>query len=106
MMSINLLNKLYKTFKPNTFIPAVKKSEIIIGATSKFIVEHVALSCEIMLYNTGFGLFACTFLSASSGYPSFILFCLMTLPVPYCLPAYRTYKAIVNEKLKIMNFNK
>jgi hypothetical protein len=37
----------------------------------------------------------------------FIVGSLITLPViysiPYCIPAYRTYKAIVNKNLQIIN---
>ncbi len=108
MASIYILNKIYKSLAPNTFIQATKNTDIIIGGISKFVIEHILLKCEIGLYK-GLVIIPSFILTSSVGNKpfilSFIIGSLFTIPVgiPYCIPAYRTYKAIVNKKLQIIN---
>jgi hypothetical protein len=107
MASIHILNKVCKSLAQNTFIPAIKNTDIIVGGISKFVVEHTLLKYEMMIYN---GLFMSPLFIPSLVdihkpiVVPFIFSALITLPVIYCIPAYRTYKAIVNKNLQIINF--
>ena len=108
MASIHILNKFCKSLAPNTFISATKNTHIIVGGISKFVVEHTLLKYEMMIYN---GLFMSTLfipqlveIHKPIVIP-FIFSALITLPVIYCVPAYRTYKAIVNKNIQIINFD-
>ena len=107
MASIRILNKVCNSLAPNTFIKATKNTDIIFGGISKFVVEHTLLKCEMMIYN---GLFMSPLCIPSLVniheliVVPFIFSSLITLPVIYCIPVYRTYKAIVNKNLQIINF--
>lgn len=86
MASLCVLRKVYESLSPNIFITATNNTHIMVGAISKYAVEHTLLTYEMYLYNAPF--------TCSS---------LLTLPVIYCIPAYRTYKAIVNKNIQIIN---
>ena len=113
MASIYILNKICKSLAPNTFIQATKNTDIIIGGISKFVIEHTLLKYEMVFYN---GLVMLPLFIPPSSFDihidkpfivPFIVGSLITLPVnysiPYCIPAYRTYKAIVNKNIQIIN---
>lgn len=113
MASIYILNKICKSLAPNTFIQATKNTDIIIGGISKFLIEHILLKYEMGFYN---GLVMLPLFIPPSSFAvyidkpfivPFVIGSLITLPViysiPYCIPAYRTYKAIVNKNLQIIN---
>ena len=110
MASIYILNKIYKSLAPNTFIQATKNTDIIIGGINKFLIEHILLKYEMVFYK-GLVMLPSFILTSSVGNKpfivSFIIGSLFTIPVisgiPYYIPAYRTYKAIVNKKLQIIN---
>jgi hypothetical protein len=103
MASISILNKVYKSVKPNTFIQATKYTDFIVGGISKFYVEHTLLKCEMMMYES--------ILIPSNIYTdkwimiSFIFTALGTFTI-YYIPAYRTCCAIVDKNLKIINVDK
>ena len=111
MASIYILNKICKSLAPNTFIQATKNTDIIIGGISKFVIEHILLKYEMGFYK-GLVILPSFVLNSSVVDNPFVPFIviigsLITLPViysiPYCIPAYRTYKAIVNKNLQIIN---
>lgn len=109
MASIYILNKVCKGLLPNTFIPAIKNSDIIVSGISKLVVEYTLLKYEMITYNIIFIAPICV-PSVIETYPTiimpFVFSALITLPVVYCVPAYRTYKAIVNKNLQVINFDK
>ena len=108
MASIHILNKVCKSLAPNTFIRANANTDIIVGGISKFVVEHTLLKYEMMIYNGLLmsPLFIPSFVDIYKPIAvPFIFSALITLPVIYCIPAYRTYKAIVNKNLQIINFD-
>jgi len=108
MASIYILNKVCKGLAPNTFKKAIVNTDIIVGGISKLVVEHTLLKTEMSIYNGVFmsPLFIPSF---ADTFPPivmpFVFTALITLPVIYCVPAYRTYKAIVNKNLQIINFS-
>lgn len=103
------LNKLCKGLKPNTFVPAITNSDILVSSVSKFAIEHTLLKMEMTIYN---GIFILPVLTPMDlemrsllAIP-FISSVLITLPVIYGVPAYRTYKSVVNKNLQIIDFEK
>lgn len=104
MASIHILNKVCKSLAPNTFIRANSNTDIIVGGISKFVVEHTLLKYEMMIYNGLLIIPSLVDIHKPIAVP-FIFSALITLPVIYCIPAYRTYKAIVNKNLQIINFD-
>ena len=86
MASLFVLRKVCESLSPNIFITATNNTHIMVGAISKYAVEHTLLTYEMSLYNA-----------------PFVCSALITLPVIYCIPAYRTYNAIVNKNIQILN---
>ena len=100
-----------KSLAPNTFIQATKYTDIIVGGIGKFAIEHILLKSEMILYK---GLIMSPLFITSIDIHMdkpfvvpFIVGSLIMLPViysiPYCIPAYRTYNAIVNKNIQIIN---
>jgi hypothetical protein len=121
MASLYVLKKLYKGLAPNTFVPAIVNTDIIISCISKLFIEHTLLKIEMSVYNTllAIPIFAIPiFTPISKAYPEIVIpfffcsvltffFCsVLTLPIIYGVPIYRTYKSIVNKKIEIINFKK
>lgn len=107
MASLYILNKLCKKLAPNTFVPAITNADILVSGISKFAIEHTLLKTEITIYN---GIFILPVLipgvvemHPTIGLP-FLSSILITFPVIYGVPAYRTYKSVVNKNLQIINF--
>lgn len=109
MASLYILNKLYKRLAPNTFVPAITNADILVSGISKFVVEHTLLKTEMAIYNGVFLLPLLTPMVVETK-PAIILpflsSVLITLPVIYGVPAYRTYKSVVNKNLQIIDFEK
>jgi len=107
MASIYILNKVCKSLAPKTFIRTITNTDIIVGGISKFVIEHALLKYEMMIYN-GLFMFPLFVPYLIEIYPQivipFVFNVSITLPVIYCIPAYRTYKALVNKNLQIINF--
>lgn len=107
MASLYILNKIYKSLAPNTFIPAIRNNDIIISGISKYVVEHMLLKTEMMIYNSTsiIPLFIPSIETEPMLIIPLIFNILIAPPIIYCVPAYRTYKAFVNKKLQIINFS-
>jgi len=103
MASLYLLNKFYNYLTPNTFVPAITNSEIFLSIIIKFYIEYILLKYELYYY--------IILLLLVSLYENFLLILPFALILCYqiiiiSVPAYRTYKSIINNNIKIFNFNK
>ena len=108
MASLYILKKLYKGLAPNTFVPAIVNTDIIVSGFSKLFIEHSLLNIEMSIYNCLF--IIPMFTPIVNSYPEIVIPLLfssvLTLPIIYGVPIYRTYKSIVNKKIEIINFEK
>ncbi len=108
MASLYVLKKLYNGLAPNTFVPAIANTDIIVSGICKLFVEHSLLNIEMSIYNILF--IIPTFTPIVKSNPEillpFIFSSLLTLPIIYGVPIYRTYKSIVNKNIDIINFDK
>lgn len=108
MASLYIFKKLCKGLAPDTFVPAITNTDILVSSVSKFFTEHILLKTEMTIYNSILSLPAYTSLGLS--FPKLlvpcVLSCLITTPVIYGVPAYRTYKSIANKNLQLINFEK
>lgn len=108
MATLYILNKLCKGLRPNTFVPAITNADILVSGISKFAIEHTLLKTEMTFYN---GIFILPGLTPFMETKPIIMLpflssILITLPVIYGVPAYRTYKSVVNKNLQIIDFEK
>jgi hypothetical protein len=117
MASLYILTKVYKALPPNTFVPAIVSSDIVLSSICKVTAEHMLLKLEMSVYNCICLLPILTIKGTNSGgtyyvaasyteigilcFP-FVISSLITFPVIYGVPCYRTYKSIVNNKLEII----
>lgn len=109
MASLYILNKLCKGLAPNTFVPAITNADILVSGISKFAIEHTLLKTEMTIYNSVFFLPVMTPIAVETQpiiILPFIFTVLITAPIIYGVPTYRTYKSIVNKNLQIINFEK
>lgn len=101
MASLRLFNRVCRGLGLE-FVAANTKIEKIVAACSKFYIEHTLLSYEFKLYNTV--LFISTLNDINCSIVCSTIFtAVITFPVSYGVPVYRTYKAIVHEKLEVIN---
>jgi len=100
MDSLYILNKLCKRLTPNTFIPAITNTDILVSGISKFAIEHTLLKTGMTLYN---GHVFLPILIPIIALP-FLSSVLITLHVIYDVPAYRTYRSVANKNLQMINF--
>lgn len=109
MASLYILKKLCKGMSPNTFIPAITNTDILVAGISKIAIEHILLKTEISIYNGVFilPLFTPILIEKQPALIiPFIFSVFITTPIIYGVPAYRTYKAVVNKNLQIIDFEK
>ena len=109
MASIRILNKIYKSLPPNSFIQANTTNSIIVGGISKFVTEHTLLKYEFMFYGNllipALGIFASSNATITTPfYIGFPILCGLYI-IPYYIPLHRTYNAIVNKNIQIINLN-
>ena len=108
MASLYILKKLCKGLSPNTFIPAITNVDILVSSVSKLYIEHTLLKTEMNVYNIILSFPAYTSLGDSFHklLIPYAISLLITMPIIYGIPIYRTYKSIVNKNLQIINFEK
>lgn len=103
MASLAVLHIICK--KSGCFVSATKPVEIAVAGCSKIIVEHYLLKYEWSNY---FMLSCIPMMTGGADYSPFSvpLFytCLITSPIIYILPVYRTYKSIATKNLQMIQY--
>ncbi len=113
MATIYILNKLINKFHPSLLVKATSNESIMIGGISKFLIENYLLKNEFALYTFMFGLPTFNMLTNTHILPipdipvtSGILLSLFAYGTYLSSPliaGFRTYKAIKNYNIHIIN---
>lgn len=111
MASIYLINGFFSRFASNAFTTANTNSEVIIGATSKFVYENILLTIEMCVYGFISGFIAVTYGLKSNEYGAdlFVYFGMLSwlifdsLGFVWLIPAIRIWNDICGKKISILN---